>query len=130
MTKGNTGTIAWVDLTVTEAERLRDFYRQVVGWTAEDVDMGGYQDFNMLPPGSSEPAAGICHARGANARLPPMWLVYLLVVDLEASIAACREGGGEVIDGPRGLGPAGRFCVIRDPAGAVSALYEKRDADD
>jgi len=27
------------------------------------------------------------------------------------------------IDGPRSLG-TGRFCVIRDPAGAVCALYQ------
>ena len=35
---------------------------------------------------------------------------------------AFRELGGEVLVGPRG--EKARFCVIRDPAGAVAALYE------
>ena len=41
------GTIGWLDLTVPEAEGLRDFYSEVVGWEAEEVDMGGYADFSM-----------------------------------------------------------------------------------
>src|SRR5688500_1777467 len=78
------GTVTWVDLTVADAPGVRDFYEAVVGWTPREVDMGGYADFEMLPPagaGSSEataaadkPAAGICHARGGNAKLPPQWI--------------------------------------------------------
>jgi hypothetical protein len=33
--------------------------------------MGTHNDFNMLRPGSGKPVAGICHARGPNANLPP-----------------------------------------------------------
>jgi len=116
------GTICWTDLTVQDAERLRDFYAGVVGWDWSPVEMGGYSDFNMQVPGSEESAAGVCHARGVNADLPPQWLVYLTVEDVDASARKCVELGGEVIAGPRELG-GGRFCVIRDPAGAVCALY-------
>ena len=54
------GTIGWTDLTVTDAERIRDFYKAVVGWTATALDMGGYSDYVMQMPGASAPAAGIC----------------------------------------------------------------------
>jgi len=118
-----TGRILWHDLTVEDAEEIRDFYADVVGWSAEPVDMGGYADFNMLPPGSSEPVAGICHARGSNAGLPSQWLVYFGVDDLEASVSRCEAAGGEVVAGP-GRAGGGRYCVIRDPAGAVFAIYE------
>ena len=118
------GTIAWMDLTVEDAEGIRDFYKSVVGWDAEPVAMEEYSDFNMLPPGEGEPEAGICHARGVNADLPPVWLIYLVVEDLEKSLEACVEGGGEVLLGPKELGPASAYAVIRDPAGAVSALYQ------
>ena len=43
------GTIAWIDLTVPDAETVRDFYEQVTGWRSEPVDMGEYSDYNMLP---------------------------------------------------------------------------------
>ncbi len=116
------GTIAWVDLTVADAEGVRDFDRDVVGWSATDVDMGGYPDFCMHPAPDAPPVAGVCHARGINAGLPPAWLVYLRVADLDASLAACVGRGGTVLLGPRGMGDAGRYAVIRDPAGAAVAL--------
>lgn len=116
------GTIAWTDLTVPDAEKLRDFYREVVGWEAEGLDMGGYEDFNMLSS-VGEAVAGICHARGANADLPPQWLVYIVVKDLDESLRRCGAGGGVVVVAPSTLG-AGGYGVIRDPAGAVCALYQ------
>ena len=118
------GTIAWQDLTVSDAEGIRDFYENVVGWGSDPVSMGEYSDFNMLPSGEGGPAAGICHARGGNAGLPPVWLIYIVVEDLEKSLEACTEGGGEILKGPKGMGPGSAYAVIRDPAGAVSALYQ------
>lgn len=120
----NIGKIGWVDLTVDNAVELRDFYKAVVGFKAEDVDMGGYSDFNMCRPDSGEAVAGVCHARGSNATQPPGWMVYFIVADIEASMKACVAGGGKVIVEPRGAG-GGRFCVIEDPAGAVAALYQE-----
>jgi len=118
------GKIAWTDLTVPDAEGLKEFYSRVVGWSSDPVSMGDYSDFNMIPPGSEEPAAGICHARGTNKDFPPVWLVYIVVEDLEQSLSACVDGGGEILVGPKGMGPGSAYAVIRDPAGAVSALYQ------
>ncbi len=122
--KANIGSITWADLTVENAERLRDFYSAVVGWTSLGVDMGGYSDFNMNDPETGTPLAGVCHARGGNAELPPVWLIYVNVEDIERSVARCVELGGQVISGPKGVGGQGRYCVIRDPAGAALALFE------
>ena len=117
------GSIGWVDLTVPNAEAVRDFYRDVVGWTMTEVEMGGYSDFCMNKPGSNTTVAGICHARGVNAALPPQWLVYITVQDVDKSAARCVELGGEIIMQPKSAGGQSRYCVIRDPAGAVAALY-------
>jgi len=117
------GTIGWVDLTVEDAERVSDFYARMTGWTPSSVDMGGYDDFNMIAPASGTPQAGICHARGGNAGLPAQWLIYINVEDVDASTETCRQLGGEVLVGPKDMGSMGRYCVIRDPAGAVAALF-------
>ncbi len=121
------GTIIWRDLTVPDAAAIRDFYARVVGWRAQPLSMGNYNDFNMLPPDSQEPAAGICYARGTNADLPPQWLIYIVVEDVDQSAADCVKLGGAVVAPPRGMG-GGRFCVIRDPAGAVCGLYQPPSA--
>ena len=118
-----TGKIGWIDITVDDAEGLRDFYANVAGWKPEAVDMGEYADFNMTLPGSGTPAAGICHARGGNAGLPRQWLIYITVADADASAAACLANGGKVLVGPKDMG-GGRFAVIEDPTGAVAALYQ------
>ena len=34
------GCISWLDLTVSDASATRDFYRQVVGWSVQEVEMG------------------------------------------------------------------------------------------
>jgi len=118
------GTIGWIDLTVTDADRLRQFYADVTGWSSSPVDMGGYADFNMAPPGGP-PVAGVCHARGGNADLPSQWLIYIVVADLDASLRRAAELGGRVVTGPKNMGGHGRYAVVQDPAGAVAALWQQ-----
>lgn len=117
------GTIGWRDLTVENAEETRDFYQAVVGWRPDPVDMGDYSDFSMFSSESGECVSGICHARGVNADLPPQWLIYIVVEDVAASAATCEAMGGEILSGPKKSGQS-HLCVIRDPAGAVCALYQ------
>jgi uncharacterized protein len=117
------GTLIGFDLTVDDAEAVKDFYATVVGWEVEPLDMGGYADYFMKSPETGDTVAGICHARGDNAGLPAQWLSYVVVPDLEASLAQCAARGGAVLTEIRG-GCEARYCVIRDPAGAVLALME------
>ncbi|MBU0983854.1 MAG: VOC family protein [candidate division Zixibacteria bacterium] len=119
------GIVTWIDLTVKDAESIRDFYSAVVGWDHSPVSMGSYNDYSMLPENSEFPIAGVCHARGVNANLPAQWLIYITVEDLDESIAACKKLGGKVLVGPKTMSDTARYCVIKDPAGAVTALYEE-----
>ncbi len=84
--------------------------------------MGGYDDYSMVAGG--EPVAGICHARGGNADLPPVWLPYFEVASLDESLAAVQALGGEVLVQPRAAGAGVRYAVVRDPGGAAAALAE------
>ncbi len=125
--KPGPGSVSWFDLTVQNAEEIRDFYTAVVGWQTSPVDMGGYNDFCMIPSAGGDPVAGVCHARGANAALPPQWMIYITVEDVDESAKICVERGGELIAEPRDMGDSGRYCVIRDPAGAVAALFANKN---
>lgn len=118
------GAILWRDLTVPNAEQVRDFYSQVVGWRAEPVAMSDYADFNMIAPGTEQPTAGICHARGFNADMPAQWLMYIKVADLDQSLTHCQALGGRILVGPKLMGETQRFAVIQDPAGAVVTLMD------
>ena len=117
------GSVAWRDLTVKNADEVRDFYSAVVGWKVVPIDMGGYSDYCMVPPATDTPEAGVCHKRGVNTGIPSQWLMYVIVADLEASLEQCKRRGGKVVTPIRPQG-ASRFAVIKDPAGAVLGLYE------
>ena len=120
------GTIGWVDLTVEHADRVRDFYAAVVGWESTGVEMGGYEDFAVGPPGSGG-VAGVCFARGGNAEIAEKvgaaWLMYVTVRSVDDALAACRANGGELLVGPKSMG-SHRYAVIRDPGGAAMAVIE------
>lgn len=120
------GTISWTDLTIKNADEVRNFYSEVVGWKFEFVSMGEYSDYGMLTPDTKKTVAGICHASGANSDLPSQWLIYINVADLEQSIENCLKLGGKIIVGTKNYSGAGKYCVIQDPAGAVCALFEPK----
>lgn len=126
---GEVGSIGWVDLTVENAEELRDFYARVAGWEPSAVEMGGYSDYTMDAPSSGRHVSGICHARGLNAGFPPVWLIYIIVENLDESAARCTELGGKLLVGPKNFEGQGRYCVIQDPAGAAAGLYEPARRD-
>lgn len=123
MAEPSIGSIGWCDLTVPGADNVRDFYKDVVGWTATEVDMGGYADYVMSQPVGGTGTTGICWSRGANTGLPPVWLVYFVVASLQASLTKVRERGGTVLREPTSAG-GGSYAVVKDTAGAVCALYE------
>ena len=53
------GTICWTDLTVKDADGIREFYEAVIGWAKQPVDMDGYTDYCMKAPNSDQVVAGI-----------------------------------------------------------------------
>jgi len=120
------GSITWIDLTIPNAEEVKNFYIKVIGWKPEALSMGDYNDFVMKAPKSGKAVAGVCHSRGSNSDLPPQWLMYITVANISKSIAACKKLGGKVLVKPKNLGSAGKYCVIQDTAGAVCALYESK----
>lgn len=119
------GRIAWLDLTVTDAAPTRGFYRDVVGWSVEEVEMKDgderYADYSMVGADGT-PLAGICHARGVNVGLPPVWMIYLPVGDLAESLRRVEEDGGKVLTTMERDDGALAYAAVRDPVGASFAL--------
>jgi predicted enzyme related to lactoylglutathione lyase len=119
------GHISWLDLTVSDASATRDFYRQVVDWSVQDVEMEDaserYADYNMVGA-DGNPAAGVRHARGVNLDLPPIWMIHLPVGDLAESVRRVREEGGKIIKATRGNDGEYARAVVQDLVGAYLSL--------
>ena len=80
-----------------------------------------YADYTMLGA-DGNPAAGVCHARGVNVGLPPVWMLYLPVGDLAESLRRVQEEGGKVVTATQGNDEAYVYAAVQDPVGAYLAL--------
>jgi predicted enzyme related to lactoylglutathione lyase len=119
------GRIYWLDLTVPDASATQDFYRQVVEWSVQHVEMEvgseRYADYNLLRE-DGNPVAGVCHARGVNVGLPRVWMIYLPVGDLAESLRRVQEEGGKAIKVMQGEDGEYVHAAVQDPVGAYLAL--------
>ncbi|MDF1799963.1 MAG: VOC family protein [Planctomycetota bacterium] len=119
------GRIAWLDLTVPDAAATSDFYRQVVGWSVQDVEVQdagtSYADHDLVG-GDGQPVARVRHARGDHQGLPPVWMIHLPVGDLAESLRRVADEGGQVLLASRDQDGLCTCAVIQDPVGARLAL--------
>jgi len=61
--KPNVGSIAWFDLTIPDAERIKEFYEEGIRWTIEPVAMGDDENFSINPPETGDRRPVLCHRR-------------------------------------------------------------------
>jgi predicted enzyme related to lactoylglutathione lyase len=119
------GHIAWLDLTVPNAGEICDFYKRVVGWQSDEVPLQdgdqAYADF-LLIDGNGAPSAGVCHARGQNLGLPPVWMLYLPVGDIEESLRRAEAEGGKVVKLVRNDAGEPVYAAVTDPVGVAFAV--------
>ncbi|NQZ23071.1 MAG: VOC family protein [Colwellia sp.] len=118
------GDMAWLDLTVANATEVKGFYQHVIGWQADETSMGDHCDYTMKSPVTGDAVSGICHSKGINSDMPAAWLPYFLVANISDSILAVNAQGGELLTDIK-LAGKDQYIVIKDPAGAVCALYQK-----
>lgn len=119
------GSIGWVDLTVQNADKTVQFYKDVVGWDIEKMDMGDYNDYILKIKGTNIPVAGICNAKGVNKDIPPVWLNYFTVEDINKSVDKCKANGGSILLPIKLMGNYGKVCIIKDINGVICALFEQ-----
>lgn len=119
------GSIISADLTVENADQIRDFYKEVIGWGSEDMPMedenGKYNDYVMKTKEGNW-VGGVCHARGTNKDLKPIWTIYIAVEDVSRSVAKCKDLGGKVLKEVKGEDGTFYYALIQDPARATLAI--------
>ena len=121
------GTMGWLDMTDEQAPALRDFYQSVIGFQTEALSMGEYDDYILKTADGETMVAGIAHKRGPNAEVPKGWIPYFIIADLDQSLKQVEQLGGQAIGDERSYG-GGRFCFIRDPSGAICALFQEGES--
>jgi len=115
------GTLCWADLSTPDTKRASDFYSALFGWQimADEKDKSGYLHIKNgehfiggIPPAAHRPPG-----------VPPHWLAYFWVDDVDASAAKAKQMGAKLCVLPMTIENVGRMAVIADPQGAVFAIF-------
>jgi predicted enzyme related to lactoylglutathione lyase len=56
--------------------------------------------------------------------VPPNWLAYVAVPDVDATAKRATELGGKLLREPEDIPTIGRFAVVADPQGAVLCAFQ------
>jgi uncharacterized protein len=117
------GTPCWVDLGVPDIAQAGRFYASLFGWDVQPgpPEAGGY----AMCFSGGRAVAGIGPQQGPPGT-PPVWTTYLATADVDASAAAARAAGGQVLVAPMDVMDVGRMAVAADPGGAVFGLWQAR----
>jgi predicted enzyme related to lactoylglutathione lyase len=112
------GNFHWNELNTNDVEAAKRFYGSAIGWTFESMQIpaGTYWVARI----DGKPVAGIMDMTGiVPPGVPPHWLSYLELDDLEARLRVAEANGGKILRAPFDVEGVGRIAIIADPAGAV-----------
>jgi len=117
------GEFVWNELATTNVQGAKDFYSKVFGWEFVDKNMGD-MTYTIIKKDNKE-FGGIWSIPAAQqAHIPPHWLAYILVEDVEKSLEKAVQNGAKVVKPVQKAGDMGLFAVIQDPTGAHLALWQ------
>jgi predicted enzyme related to lactoylglutathione lyase len=110
------GAFCWNELSSPDVQASAAFYGDLFGWAASPFEHS--PDPYLVVMNHERGNGGIREATD----MPPNWLAYFAVDDLDASLAKVEELGGTKHVGPMDIGIA-KIGIVADPQGAVFALY-------
>jgi predicted enzyme related to lactoylglutathione lyase len=122
MTAQTTGRFVWHELHTGDRAKAQTFYAALTGWEVKEFPMGPGEPYGLCLLGGKD-HAGITKSM-APAGVPPHWLPYMAVEDVDAAAARVKELGGKVLSPPTDIPNVGRFAVCMDPQGGAFALHK------
>lgn len=122
-TQPKTGEFCWNELATPNVQAAKDFYGKVFGWQFSDHDMGD-MTYTMIKRNDKEFAGIWSIPKDQQKQIPPHWMAYILVEDLNESLEKAQKNGAAVVKPVSNAGDFGRFAIITDPTGAHIALWQ------
>jgi predicted enzyme related to lactoylglutathione lyase len=121
------GTFSFVDAMTTDVEGAKSFYTRFFDWSAETMRAGEESEYTLFSKDGA-PVAGTFELREEQRAqgIPPNWVSYINVDDVDKMTERAREAGGTIRVEPYDIADAGRMSVVSDPPGAAFCMWEPR----
>ena len=116
------GEFNWNELLTTDHENAFAFYSALFGWQKiSEFDMGPMGKYWLYGQGDKQ--YGGMMTKTADMPMPPTWIYYIQVDDLDAAVTRSTSKGAKVMHGPVDVPGGTRIAQLTDPQGAVFALH-------
>jgi len=121
------GMFNWTDLSTTDVAGAKRFYGELFDWNFEDMPISEGHTYSMARRGGQEVGAvSELMAEQRQQGVPPHWMAYIWVSDLDATAKQVEPLGGKVVVPPFDVLDVGRMCVLQDPTGAIVSLWQEQ----
>jgi predicted enzyme related to lactoylglutathione lyase len=117
------GALNMNELRTRDLDGAARFYGEVFGWDVEPIEQGGQVVYGSVKLNGRLVAGMLPMGEVFPAQLPPHWIPYFGVPDLDAAAQKARELGGEALSEPMAV-PQGRFVALADPQRAAFMVFE------
>lgn len=122
------GTFCWIDLATSDEKGAKEFYTKLFGWKYDDkpTPHGNY----CMALVNGKTVAAIMEMNEdmkQGSDVPPHWVNYIYVDDVDATTAKVEAAGGKVCMPVMDVMSAGRMSAIQDSTGAHINLWQKKD---
>jgi predicted enzyme related to lactoylglutathione lyase len=114
------GTFCWDELHTKDMAAAKKFYGGLFGWTGKGEADGSeaYWHWQL-----DRKAIGGMTSHMGGPNVPPHWLSYLAVADVDAVTQKAAGLGGRALMSAMEVPNVGRFSVVQDPTGAVFSPF-------
>lgn len=118
-----TGEFVWNELATNNLQAAKDFYSKMFGWEFVDKKMDDLT-YTIIKKGDKEFGGIWAIPEAQQNQIPPHWLTYILVENIEKSLEIASQNGATILKPVQTAGEMGLFAIIKDPAGAHLALWQ------
>ena len=120
------GEICWRELSTKNVEAAKKFYSGLFGWNLQkseisELDYTEIHSNGKAVGGMLEITKEWCEDW---EKIPPRWMTYIAVDDIDATIEKIKTHGGSVCVEPFDAPKIGRISVVNDPAGATFSIIQ------
>jgi predicted enzyme related to lactoylglutathione lyase len=119
------GDASWRELHTLDAAAAMTFYSDLFGWRETSVmDMGPMGKYHIF--GRQFDLGGIMKKHEAMANVPPHWMIYFRVPNVQEAVDRVKANGGQTLNGPMEV-PGGDWIInCMDPQGGAFSLHQKK----
>lgn len=110
------GDFIWYELVTPDPDGAQGFYGPLLGWTVRSADMPD-MDYRLAATADAD-VAGIMKTP-AGAPMPPAWVGYVGVDDVDKMAGSIVDGGGAVHMPASDIPGVGRMAFVADPQGSM-----------